>query len=195
MVSYCQNCNCELGEETESCPACGYSPADQKIVNINNSAEKNTQRSEQYMGKALTAAFLFGVIWVIVAIQEGIKFIREGIVYTIYQDSMFSIAYHQLGQMYLISGPLLVISGILIILSCIYIFQLRNYRKASIFYLIGSALAVVSGVAFLIQYSHYWITSTMTASHYILYGYSIFFGIAGIIFYVLIRKEKNNFNS
>jgi len=193
MVSYCQNCNCELGEETESCPACGYSPADRTIENSNRS-EKNTQRNDQYMGTALTAAFLFGAIWAIVSVHEGINFIKQGIIYGTSSSLISTDIYHDLAQINLVSGPLLLISGIFVILSCIYIFQLQNYRKASNYYLIGFVLAIVSGVAYVIQYYNF-TSGLITVPQLLVLGYSIIFGIIGIIFFIFIRTEKNRFNS
>ena len=201
MVSYCPTCNKELDEEVELCPECGSSTADQITVNANNNKDIGVEISipekDQDMGTKLKAVFLFGALWTIVFLHEGVQLIKQGIAYLyVGSGSMFGEYYVIQAEVAIVSGVFTLMSGILILLSCMYIFKLEQYRKASRYYLIGFIFAAISGIAvWCIMYIHYQSELLEALIPLCMAGYSFFVGIFGIIFYILLKREKNRFHS
>jgi uncharacterized membrane protein SirB2 len=184
----------EFEKETESSNIGEPSVTDQ-TSGKSTDQNYNNRYGEQDMGRLLKIPFLLGAVWAIVAVSEGVQLIRQGFVYINYNSSLFGHDYYvDLAVKYLAEGALLLISGIFLILSCMHIYKMEKYRKASTYYLIGSVLAVLSGLflIFVVQKLPFegapnWI--------YVAYGYGLIAGIAEILFFFIIRKEKNRFRS
>jgi cell division protein FtsW (lipid II flippase) len=155
----------------------------------------NNRYGEQDMGRLLKIPFLLGAVWAIVAVSEGVQLIRQGFLFIDRNSSWLGHDYYvDLAVKYLAEGALLLISGIFIILSCMHMYKIEKYRKASTYYLIGSVLAVLSGL-FLIFVVLRLPSEGAPNWVYVAYGYSLIAGIAGIIFFFIIVKEKNRFRS
>jgi len=73
------------------------------------------------------------------------------------------------GAAFVAFGVIYLIGGLLAILSCMYIYGLKEHDKACLYCLIGSIIALATG--------------------------AILGGIIGILFYFLLKKEKNRFTS
>jgi len=73
------------------------------------------------------------------------------------------------GGLLFVAGILSLLCGLFTLLSCINIYKLENHQQACTYCLIGSIIALVVG--------------------------GIIIGVVGIVFYFLMKNEKNRFSS
>jgi hypothetical protein len=153
------------------------------------------------MGGLLKIALLMGVIWAIMAIADGTGHIRMGIYYYMFSSSSMS-PISSFGGYLLIAGVIMLIGGLLVVVSCLNLFRLERYRETLICYLIGFVMAIISGIVAILGYGHTIasiggtsIFESIVAETIVLYGYGIVVGIIGMLFSLLIKKEKHRFRS
>jgi len=192
MISHCSVCKEELDENTGLCPVCNKEP-EQDMGESPDSIP--TSKLNQDMGKKLLLPFVLGVLWVVVFAQQGIGYMVQGLSYaTISYLEGFS-AVSSFYNIVALAGFFMLLSAIVIILSCFYIYRLEKYRRANLYYLIGSVLLFIAWLIIYFGIRDITISFVLTGNFYVSYVHILIFGVLGIIFFFLIRKEKDRFHS
>ena len=162
-MAYCSKCGKEIDYGTAFCPNCGAStsssPGDQSNNQqgwINNyGPNSGPQQSTQGLGGTLTIILVLGILWAMASMIAGIGLIGLGTGFAFIEGT--------------VAGAIYLLGGICALLSCIFIYKQENHNLAFILCLIGSIIALYTGV--------------------------IIIGIIGIVFAFLLNKEKYKFKS
>ncbi|AIZ56370.1 hypothetical protein Mpt1_c04780 [Candidatus Methanoplasma termitum] len=211
MASLCSECGSEIDDDTGVCPACSSETtenANENVYaensNVGNIVENNDQNSTQQngqkheMGKWLKVPFVLGVIWLIFASVEGMLLIQMSPLYIErYSNSLYFADAVTSFYWTLFVGVLLLISSILIILCCIHMYKLEEHKRTSIYYVLGFLIAIISGIVLIYAETRVGdvVVYDISLGIFISYGYGIIVGVLGLIFYLIIRKEKDRFTS
>jgi len=178
---FCSRCGKELDNDARFCPVCGFDTSGPPSGNVNgggynqnNNPQNNSGRGRN-MGGTLSVIFLCGLLWAVLHILGAIALVA---IYGFISD--IGLSYSSIYPLYgLIPEdlyiPYLVITSIFGLLSavcalicCRYLYKLENHKRACMSCLIGSIFALCGGSLV---------------------------GIVGIVFYFLIKNEKNRFSS
>ena len=185
MASFCANCGNKLNEGERFCVICGYDTetpgGGDNYIRYDNQPSTGPQPSDrnQRLGDVLNHIYWFGIIWAFLALLGFVSCLS---LYYILSTDMFPSLSDILSDaqmtnplfifgikaLLLVCGFACLISAIFAILCCIDINNLKNHQRACTFCLIGSVIALLSGA----------------------FGY----GIIGIIFYFMMKKEGYRFS-
>ncbi|MDR0778517.1 MAG: zinc-ribbon domain-containing protein [Methanomassiliicoccaceae archaeon] len=169
MITYCSRCGKELEYGARYCPACGADTQSQggSSGQAQNDGLQYVQNSggPQYSQGGQGMGGTLTLIFVLGIIWALVSIGSGLILMTGGSYFIFDVS----GTIVVIIGLISLIGGVIALLSCIKIYKLEDFDKARQLCLIGSIIAIFTG--------------------------GVIVGIVGIIFYSMMRDQKNRFSS
>jgi len=172
MASFCANCGNKLNEGERYCVKCGYDTetpgGGDNFIRYDPSPNTGPQLSarRQKIGDILNVIYWFGILWGVIAIM---MFLGYTTLFSLGSSYNYWFFFEISGLLLLAVAIIFLASGILAILCCMNLNKLLRHQQACNLCLIGSLIAIIAG--------------------------AFSYGIVGIIFYIMIKKEGYRFHS